>query len=245
MFIKQPSVAFIIFNCVSGRAMPKWFLLGSWERGCSNLRLCVSMTSCISWWLVFLARIIINLVWSVTHYHTENIQFLVTAACIFFNYFFFIIYTSLNNFMKTCRFHSSIFRYNKFAQKTSTCKAWYLFANYSLPYKVGEISLYSNKRLSKSRRRKEEAECSTKGEPWMWLIRESIISSPTGYPNMNPKGTRNTRTHTVSSTLLAQMCTGAPQFSFYFGQSQFAQLCEWGGAQLNKMFIFLEISNME
>lgn len=179
--------------------MLKWFLLGSWERGCSSPRLCVSMTSCISWWLVFTARIMIDLVWSVTQYHSENIQCLVTAVCAFFNYFSFIIYTSLNNFMKTCRFYSCILRYYKFAQKTSACKAWHLFANYNLPYKEGKISLYSNKRVSKSCRRKEEAECSTKGEPWMWLIQESIISSPTGYPNMNLKGTRSTRTHTASS----------------------------------------------
>lgn len=217
-FVYQTTISSIhFFNCVSGRALLKWFLLGSWESGCSSPRLCVRMTSCISWWLVFLARIIIDLVWSVTHYHIENIQCLVTAASIFFNYFFsFIIYTSLHILWKHAGFtpvYSDIISLHK---KTST---WYLFANYNLPYKVGKISLYSNKRVSKSCRRKEEAECSTKGEPWMWLIQESIISSPTGYPNMNPKGTRNTRTHThtVSSRLLAQMCTGAPQFSFYFG----------------------------
>lgn len=203
-FVYQTAISSIhFFNCVSGRALLKWFLLGSWESGCSSPRLCVRMTSCISWWLVFLARIIIDLVWSVTHYHIENIQCLVTAASIFFNYFFsFIIYTSLHILWKHAGFtpvYSDIISLHK---KTST---WYLFANYNLPYKVGKISLYSNKRVSKSCRRKEEAECSTKGEPWMWLIQESIISSPTGYPNMNPKGTRNTRTHTHS--IISSSCS--------------------------------------
>lgn len=105
-FVYQTTISSIhFFNCVSGRALLKLFLLGSWESGCSSPRLCVRMTSCISWWLVFLARIIIDLVWSVTHYHIENIQCLVTAVSIFFNYFFsFIIYTSLHILWKHAGF---------------------------------------------------------------------------------------------------------------------------------------------